>query len=311
MREYVGPRESVDEVAFVPGDVTRLAAATNTAVYLWELDRSEPAAVLSWDETAWGEPLLAVSPDGRWLVAGPHERLRVWDLADSRGKPALLPVPGLLAAAFPGRDGRLAVVYRGIIHRRLALVAAALPVGGRTRKPQRLTPLQLPVELVSSVRSLSFRGYRQPVSLSADGRRLALPLRRGEVHVWDVGSGKWLGMIPVRKTAGGLACSPDGSKVAVDAGTTVYVYEADIFGRLGKWKANYSYVPRVAWSPDGRLLARADRSTTARVYEVPAGREVASLKAKRGILTCVAFAPDGLTFATGTIDGRVRVWDVG
>jgi WD40 repeat protein len=67
----------------------------------------------------------------------------------------------------------------------------------------------------------------------------------------------------------------------------------------------------VAWSPDGRLLARADRSTTARVYETAAGREVASLKAKRGILTCVAFAPDGLTFATGTIDGRVRVWDVG
>jgi WD40 repeat protein len=278
---------------------------------MWELDRPEPVAFLSWDETAWGEPLLAVSPDGRWLVAGPNERLRVWDLADSPAKPTLLSVSGLVGAAFPGGDGRLAVVYRGVIRRRSALVAASLPVGGRSRKPQRPSPLQMPVELVSSVRSLSVSGYRQPVSLSADGRRLAVALRRGEVHVWDVESGKWFGMIPVRKTTGGLACSPDGSKVAVDAGTTVYIYDPVVIGLLAKWKANYSYVPRVAWSPDGRLLARADRSTTARVYETAAGREVASLKAKRGILTCVAFAPDGLTFATGTIDGRVRVWDVG
>jgi WD40 repeat protein len=38
---------------------------------------------------------------------------------------------------------------------------------------------------------------------------------------------------------------------------------------------------------------------------------VVALRAGRVRLTSVAFAPDGLTFATGTLDGRVRVWDVG
>ena len=64
MREYVGPTSTARQVAFVPGDPPRVAAAVNTAAYVWSPDRPEPVA-LSWEETAWGEPVLTVSPDGR------------------------------------------------------------------------------------------------------------------------------------------------------------------------------------------------------------------------------------------------------
>ena len=79
MCEYVGCPQRPHQVAFVPGDPPRLAAAANTAAFVWPPDLPDPVEY-AWNETAWGEPLLAVSPDGRWLVAGPNERLRGWDL---------------------------------------------------------------------------------------------------------------------------------------------------------------------------------------------------------------------------------------
>jgi WD40 repeat protein len=90
----------------------------------------------------------------------------------------------------------------------------------------------------------------------------------------------------------------------------VYVHDAATFGVLARWKAKYCYGPCLAWSPDGRLLARTDRSTSVRVYDTAAGREVQAVGAKRGVLYSAAFSPDGLTLATGSYNGHVRVWDV-
>jgi WD40 repeat protein len=163
MREYVGPTSTVYEVVFVPGDPPRLAGATNTAVYLWDLDRAEPAAVLSWDEPAQSVPLLAVSPDGRWLAAGPIEHPRAWDLTTTQpGGPVALSVPGLLAATFPDRDGRMAVIYRAKVRNGTALRAGRLPMAARTRKPGRPTDLELYPELELYVRALDPVNYRQP-----------------------------------------------------------------------------------------------------------------------------------------------------
>jgi WD40 repeat protein len=184
-------------------------------------------------------------------------------------------------------------------------------MAARTRKPGRPTDLELYPELELYVRALDPVNYRQPASLSADGRRVALSPGARAVHVWDTGRGRSVGAVLVRRHPCGLSLSPDGTRLAIDAGTTIYVHDAETLVPLVSWKAKYSYVPRLAWSPDVRLLARTDRSTTSRLYDVETGRQVAALGAKPGVLTSVAFAPDGLTFGTGTLNGRVRVWDVG
>src|SRR5688572_21287747 len=98
MREYVGPAGPIHEVAFVPGDRPRLAALTDGAVYLWDPDRPEPVAVLPGKPVTGAvgvdNPLVAASPDGRWLAAGAPDRLRVWDLSGPTARPAALSVPG-------------------------------------------------------------------------------------------------------------------------------------------------------------------------------------------------------------------------
>jgi WD40 repeat protein len=312
MREYTGPTGTVYSVAFVPGAPPRLAAGTNDAAFVWEFGRAEPAAVLSYGETALESPVLLASPNGRWVVAGPGEGLRRWDL--SRDPPVCenVPAPYFLAARFVGPGDRLAVAQRaedrGVIR---------ISTGPRSRaaKPvvTELAPPVIPAGLEPRVRTMSTGSLARwnPVALSADGRRLALSPGLKSVTAWDLRAGRMLGTVSLHGHPRAFSFSPDGAQLAIDGGTTVYIHAGATLAPVGSWKVKFAYSPGLAWSPDGRLLARTDRSTTARVYEATAGREVASLRAKRGILTCVAFAPDGLTFATGTIDGRVRVWDVG
>jgi WD40 repeat protein len=105
MREFIGPTSHAYEVAFVPGECMRVAGTSNTAAYLWSLDSSDPT-VMEWNENAWGQPVFEASPDGKWLVAGPTEALRCWDLSKlSPEKMAVGTNRGILVSAAFSPDG--------------------------------------------------------------------------------------------------------------------------------------------------------------------------------------------------------------
>ena len=310
MREYVGPPQQVRRVAFVPGDPVRLVAVGQTSAYVWEVGRPDPLELHFDLEGA--VPRLAVAPAGGWLSIYSGDVQKCWNVyADPVGPPMELTVPGVLAADLHGEEPRLTTVCRVAQPEEFHVLVA--PFGRRApavSRRQARAILPIPAELVPDVRGIEPGEWLQYAHLSADGGRFAVSAREKAVHVWDVGTGQPPRTLPLRGFPCGLLFSPDGSRLFVDAGTTLYLHDSDTLELLAKWKAKYSYVPGLAWSPDGRLLARTDNSTTVRVYEVSTGRQVMAVGGKRGRLGCVAFAPDGLTLATGTHEGPVRVWDV-
>ena len=328
MREYVGPPRQATRITFVPGDPPRLAAvahqdAHSQAVYLWRLDRPEPT-ILAWTEgnegVAWNEPVLAMSADGHWLVAGPYFDPRRWDLSvDPPAGPVALQVPAAAMVARIAPPDRLMIVYfrdgpDGVIPQ-LHAAKLDLSLPGEW-SPTHPSPLVMTTDLTVRVSRMSPSDWRLKSVLSNDGKRLAVaprerigqPLAR-EAFVWDVGSGDPSRRVETSGHPCALSFSPDGSRLVVDVGT-IYVHDTATLDLLGSWKAKYSYSPGLAFSPDGRLLARTDNSTTVRVYEADTGRQVVAVGGKRGRLTSVAFSPDGLTLATGTHEGPIRVWDV-
>jgi WD40 repeat protein len=311
MREYTGPRSEIVHVAVVPGTPARLGAVDRDAAYLWDLDRPEPAAELRWEGNAWGNPVLCVSPDGRWLVAGPAEYLRIWDFAAGQNvAPHPLDCPGLFLAEFV-RGLKWLTLVTALIDRGTRLVRGELTPSEKQIPWERQLDFELTDDLADMVSKLNTTDGRRHTSLSADGSRFAFSgWHEKGVTVWDATTGQRLGRIPLKGTTSCLALAPDGSRLAIDGGTTVYVHDATSLELLTKWKTKYCYVPQLAWSPDGRLLGRTDRSTTTRLYDASTGREVSALGTKRGMATAIAFAPDGLTYATGHRDGTVRVWDV-
>ncbi len=107
-----------------------------------------------------------------------------------------------------------------------------------------------------------------------------------------------------------MKLSPDGSKLLIDAGTTIYIHDTTTLELRTKWVAKYSYSPGLAWSPDGRLVGRTHGTTTARIHDAENGRQVMAVGTKRGRNAGITFSLDGLTFAVGVHGGIVREWEV-
>jgi WD40 repeat protein len=74
--------------------------------------------------------------------------------------------------------------------------------------------------------------------------------------------------------------------------------------------AHDDFVLALQFSPDGALLAAADRSGTVHLFETATGRIGQTLTGHRGAVNAVAFAGNGKLLATAGADGTVRGFDV-
>ena len=165
-------------------------------------------------------------------------------------------------------------------------------------------------------------GAREDVyalAFSPDGTLLASAGRQRPL-VWDAATGRLLLKLDAHNTMPGVAFSPDGRRVAVvslpfwtppgDAGVDVWELENGRGMRtlLGLTAAT----TRLAYSPDGRLIAALSENWRAALWEADAGRLRFLLDAPVGAFvdSCgMAFSPDGKRLAAAAGEGA-RLWDV-
>ncbi|MGI8435901.1 MAG: WD40 repeat domain-containing protein [Chthoniobacterales bacterium] len=69
------------------------------------------------------------------------------------------------------------------------------------------------------------------------------------------------------------------------------------------------WVNRLAFSPDGNLLATADDDMLLRLWNPHTGQNTATLRGHNSVVECVAFSPDGKLIASGGKTGEIKLWD--
>ena len=70
-------------------------------------------------------------------------------------------------------------------------------------------------------------------------------------------------------------------------------------------RGHTSYVGRIAWSPDGRLLATPSDDTTVRLWNPESGDCVAKLEGHKQKVYSIAFDPAGRTVASVSLDKTI------
>ncbi|MCX6626627.1 MAG: WD40 repeat domain-containing protein, partial [Candidatus Solibacter sp.] len=184
---------------------------------------------------------LAFSPDGKTLVSGAYQEVRLWDVADGKLVRKLGGVSGQVRAVAFGKDGRTLAVAAGVAGRSGAVLLLDLETGA-------ITPIQ------------QAKDEMLAVAVSTDGRWLATGGTDSTVRVWNLetqaaplelkGHTDWIS---------GLAFSPDGRLLASSsADKTARVWKTETWKEAFQLPAQITEpVSGVAFATEGDLLAFA------------------------------------------------------
>ncbi len=238
---------------------------------------------------------VAYSPTGQVLAMGGFQPgfVDIWDVP-GRKRLATLQAKEGRRVAFSPRGDLLATDSGYLI--RLWRTATADLVGE--------------LALTSSVRDLTF---------SPDGTRLAALCTPDEAIVWQVG--QWAVIRRIRGVSnmgpdlGSLDFSPDGQTLVI--GDLDHRLRAFDIGNGGVIfdvpEAHPEPITRVAWSPDGSVIATGSgyAGGPIRLWEAASGKALGTLEGHTSWISRLVFSPDSRWLYSACADQTIRIWDVG
>ena len=119
----------------------------------------------------------------------------------------------------------------------------------------------------------------------------------------------------IGEMSGDIVISPDGKTITATSGWFIIplrLWDVETGCVLLHLKnleppAGHVGVRRVAFSPDGKLLAAGDSAGTVRIGTTDAGRRIRELPGSESV-TCLAFLPDGKSLAVAYYDGAIWLY---
>jgi serine/threonine protein kinase/WD40 repeat protein len=154
-------------------------------------------------------------------------------------------------------------------------------------------------------------------ALSPDGSRGAIARIYGGLSVWDIASGRQLGVLRGHtRWVSDVFWGPDGKRLySGSADKTVRIWDAGRFAEIRRFTNALSPVTGIAVSPDEKLLAATDAAGWVRVWRPAEGdllwsRQVStnSFRDPHGPWP-LSFSPDGQWLEVRSLHAQAGVWD--
>ena len=280
---------SARNITFSPDGktLTWTSASGDATVRLWDVATGEIRHTLT--DTHFYN--FAFSPDGKTLVGSSRAEIHLWDVATGETRHTLTGPISLTSFVAFSPDGK-------------ALAAK----GGST--------IWLWDVATGEIRhTLPDTDFANSVAFSPDGKTLVSG-GQGTIRLWDVAAGE------IRHTltdatpydANSVAFSPDGKTLAsVKYRDSIRLWDV-VTGEIRHTLTDTDSVARLAFSPDGTILASGGRYSwddkTIRLWDVRTGHLRATLTGHTKTPSGFVFSPDGSTLISTSGDGTIRVWDV-
>jgi WD40 repeat protein len=164
-------------------------------------------------------------------------------------------------------------------------------------------------------------GFIRSLSFSPDGRHVLCGGDDGAVHVWDAVSGE--AIISLNGNFGGvksITFSPKGTPLVTGHSSGKIVLWRALEGTEFRKLSAPDVINCVTLSPDGTLVASANRNRTVTVWDIKTGKKLWNLKehlhtpglamSTLNKVNAVAFSADSSRIVSGAFDRTLKVWDI-
>ena len=254
---------------------------------------------------------VAVSQDGKFVATGESVNLiRLWDAATGK---ELRRMSVIFPQHAPGRD----------LAPQQVVCSLAFGPDGKSLVADYAAGTSVivwDVEKGAELRRINPEGGSAVISVSRNGRRLAVASNDGTVTVWDVSDGRLVWTVaaeaagPIRN--GGppvVALSPDG-KLLVGASGEQKIRFCDVEAKKETCTAQIpTFASAAAFAPDKSSVAVVyydnDHNELLGLFDPTTGKEILRLDRHGRGTQNVAYSPDGKLLATGG-GPALRLWDV-
>jgi hypothetical protein len=144
--------------------------------------------------------------------------------------------------------------------------------------------------------------------LAAGGRGA----KSGRVLVWDIISGKKLMTLGEEyDTVLSADIRPDQSQVALGGPSRLVKIIATNTGQVQhKIKKHTDWVTAVAFSPNGQMLASADRNGGISIWDPDTAQELFTLAGHKSAVTALSWRADSKLLASCSEDGSAKLWEM-
>lgn len=158
-------------------------------------------------------------------------------------------------------------------------------------------------------RRLEHPGGATALAFAPGGAALATTGYDGVVRLWDVATGRALGILKGAKgTNWTVDYAPDGRQLAAAGEDGLVRIWSPASGRLLRSLAGHQRnVWEVRFSPDGKRLASGSFDSTVRLWDSATGAPLATLADHEQAVVGLAWSPDGRWLATGGDDSTTRL----
>jgi outer membrane protein assembly factor BamB len=250
---------------------------------------------------------MAVSPDGKYLVASPGGgSVALWDLQARK------------------------LVWQCVVHDRTHIPSGAFLPGGKLIaawgeesisgqvKGREITIRLLELATGKVARSFAIGRYIKCVTVSADGKYLLAGGEGNPLKLWNVAEGKEIRTFQGGEDTASLALSADG-KFALSGGLGrghVRLWEVATGKECWAVQGHTCWVPVVAFSPNGKHGLSAGDDGHIRIWDFHSGNLVRSIQVGRAderfhaIVNAAAFTVTG-RYVVVTAQGEpLQLWEV-
>ena len=301
----LGNTTQVLEVVFSPDGKTVTCASLDDTLRLWDVDTGQLKQTYV-GHTNW-ILTVAFSPDGSVLASGSQDgTIRLWDVATGNLKKTITIHAEIDSITFSPDT----------IHAEIDSIAFS-PDGNTLASGSHLDRnIQLwNVSTGQQEKVITPPNFGVAKVLYSPDRKTLIGMNPGgKVHFMDLETGTnkfsiegYLSSIDVVEFA------PDSKTLASTTGFRIVLWDIDTRKQkstlVRKLKSDIALISSIAFSPDNRTLASADRNGNIDLWDLTSGEHIQTRKSHAEGISSIAYSYDGKKFASAGGDGTVRIWD--